>query len=72
MLGLQAIVPKYLKINKMNSLKLSSQEIQEMDISELIENDGGFIPLLYVAATAAFWGLAFYGSFKAGYDAAKS
>ena len=55
----------------MKSLYLSSLELQEMDTSEQKEYDGGFIPVLYVAATAAFWGLAFYGSFRAGYDAAR-
>ncbi|NOU16316.1 MAG: hypothetical protein HOO91_01985 [Bacteroidales bacterium] len=35
------------------------------------EFEGGIIPYLVVAVTATFWGLAFYGSFQAGYDAAQ-
>jgi len=50
---------------------LSEVGVLEMTEQEVKSVDGGIIPLLVVAGTAAFWGLAFYGSFKAGYDAAQ-
>ena len=46
--------------------------MKELEKKELKEVEGGIVPVLVVAGTVAFWGAAFYGSFKAGYDAARS
>ena len=43
---------EFLKLNKMNSLNLSSLELQELDTSEQKENDGGYLTLIAVGLTA--------------------
>lgn len=51
---------------------LENYGVVSLDAREMKDVDGGIIPVIVVAGTIAFWGLAFYGAFMAGYDAAQN
>jgi hypothetical protein len=55
----------------MKTINLESIKLIELHDNEMSENSGGFIPCLIVAGTLLFWGAAFYGAYKAGYNAAQ-
>jgi lactobin A/cerein 7B family class IIb bacteriocin len=55
----------------MKNFELDNVKLVELSANQLTSTNGGIIPMLVVAGAIAFWGLAFYGSFRAGYDAAQ-